>query len=77
VIGDLHNSWESKNPNAKAPESQEICGFLPKIGVPKNGWFRMENLIKMYDLGVPLFFETPMSFKKRPYLPGSLWLIIP
>ena len=26
-----------------------------KIGVPKNGWFRMENLIKMDDLGVPLF----------------------
>ena len=24
---------------------------FPKIGVPQNGWFIMENLIKMDDLG--------------------------
>ena len=29
---------------------------FPKIGIPQNGWFIMENLIKMDDLGVPLFF---------------------
>ena len=32
---------------------------LPNIGIPQNGWFIMENLIKMDDLGVPQFSETP------------------
>jgi len=33
--------------------------MFPKIGVPQNGWFIMETPIKMDNLGVPLFLETP------------------
>ena len=47
---------------------------FPKIGIPQNGWFIMENPIKMDDLGIPLFLETSMSFlgsRDRTYANGK------
>ena len=39
--------------------------MFPKIGVPQNGWFIMENPIKMDDLGVvPRWFVSRMGHQK-------------
>ena len=35
--------------------------LFPKIVVPQNEWFILENPMKMDDLGIPLFLETPKS----------------
>jgi len=45
------------------PPQRATYGCFQKIGVPQNGWFIMENPIKMDDLGVPLFLETSISIK--------------
>ena len=42
---------------------RNLIWWFPKIGLPQNGWFIIENPIKVDDLGVPLFLETPISKK--------------
>ena len=54
------------------PEIWTTIWMFPIIGVPQNGWFIMENLIKMDDLEVPLFLETPIYQWQR-----FKWMMVP
>ena len=56
---DAHGFFEGKLDTFK--DSPRIIWVFPIIGVPQNGWFIMENPIKMDDLGVPLFSETSID----------------
>ena len=53
----------------------ESIWVFPKIVVPQNGWFMRENPIKMDDLGVPLFLETPI-YEKLKFFNGLSLLLL-
>ena len=61
----------------KKPYPETRHGCFQKSGVPQNGWFIMENPIKMDELGVPLFLETPTwrrpKVSSKTKMSGVIW----
>ena len=64
------SEWTSERSYRRSPFLMEEYVYIyiwmfPKIGVPQNGWFIMENPIKMDDLGVvPRWFVSRMGHQK-------------
>jgi len=60
--GVIYTRWcRISSINSTTDLPMRIIRVFPKIGVPQNEWFMMENPLKVDDLEVPLFLETPIT----------------
>ena len=62
VYSDVFKELRIQLDQKPSPKGKQQIWMFPKIGVPQNGWFIMENLMKMDDLwGTPIFGNTHMD----------------
>ena len=72
--------WMQRCCKKKTALVTSLRWVCPKIGVPQNGWFIMENYIKMDDLGYPYFRKHPGVLRNlgvAPWLPIMKGFLIP
>ena len=71
----FHRALEMHN-GFQVDDQMEVIGYgwiwvFPKIGVPQNGWFIMENPIKWMILGYPYFWKHPYGWDRSAAPPTS------